>query len=133
MLSRIRNAALCASAVLLAPALGLAADFDGSKALICATMEAHDCSIGEACQRGLPQDVGAPLFMRIDFAKKTIAGPKRTTPIVSMSKNDSDLLLQGSELGYAWTIVLNIASGSMSASMIKGDTVFALFGACTPQ
>src|SRR6516162_9078693 len=61
-----------------------AADFDGSNPLICATIEALDCVAGQDCTKGRAVDMGAPPFLRIDFAKKTIGGPKRTTTILSM-------------------------------------------------
>ena len=111
----------------------LAADFDGSKPLICATMEAHDCNAGETCKRGLPGSVGAPIFLRIDFAKKEIAGPKRTTPIKNMEKGKDQIILQGTELGLGWTIALDSADGGLSAAMVDRDTAVMLFGACTPQ
>ena len=111
----------------------LAADFDGSKPLICATMEAHDCNAGETCKRGLPGSVGAPIFLRIDFAKKEIAGPKRTTPIKNMEKGKDQIILQGTELGLGWTIALDSADGGLSAAMVDRDTAIMLFGACTPQ
>jgi hypothetical protein len=89
MLGRFRNAANAALAIAFccAPGLAVSADFDGS-----------DSVAGEACARGLPQSVGAPQFMRVDFAKKTIAGPNRTTPIVSLNKSERQILLQASNL-----------------------------------
>ncbi len=80
MMTRLRRTALVA-ALLCSTTAVFGADFDGSKQLICATVDAHACDPGEVCLRGLPDDVGVPRFMRIDFAKKTIAGPKRTTQI----------------------------------------------------
>jgi len=111
----------------------LGADFDGSKPLICAMMEAHDCNAGETCKRGLPGSVGAPIFLRIDFAKKEIAGPKRTTQIRNMEKSKEQIILQGTELGLGWTLALDSADGGLSASMVDRDTAVMLFGACTPQ
>ena len=69
-----------------ASSVALATDFDGSKALICATIESHDCDVGATCLRGLPETIGAPQFLRIDFGKQTIVGPKRITPIQSIEK-----------------------------------------------
>lgn len=109
-----------------------AADFDGSKLLICAPVEANDCVTGQVCAKGRPDDVGAPAFMRIDFKKKVIVGPKRTTPIVSLEKGESQLLLQGTELGYAWTLALDRSSGKMAATLVDREGVFVLFGSCTP-
>jgi hypothetical protein len=109
-----------------------ASDFDGSKLLICATVEATDCAAGEACTKGRPDDIGAPKFLRIDFAQKMIVGPKRTTPIVSIDKSNNQILLQGMELGYAWTLVLNQEDGTMTVTMVNREEVFVLFGSCTP-
>jgi hypothetical protein len=124
-------AAACAAAwALVVPAFG--ADFDGSKRLICATVEARDCASGGECFRGLPDEIGAPAFLRIDFEKKAIVGPQRTTPILFMEKGDRQLLLQGTEIGYAWALALDQASGRFSASLTDLDGAFVLFGSCTP-
>jgi hypothetical protein len=110
-----------------------AADFDGSKPLLCATIDAHSCDPGQACLRGLPSDLGAPQFLRIDFSKKTVVGPARTTPIRLMEAGESQLLLQGTELGFAWTIALDKADGTMTLSLVNREDAYMLFGACTPN
>jgi len=109
-----------------------AADFDGSKRLICATVEARDCVPGEECFRGLPDEVGAPAFVRIDFEKRSLVGPHRTTPILFMEKGEKQLLLQGTELGYAWVLALDQTNGRFSASLTDLGGAFVLFGSCTP-
>jgi hypothetical protein len=116
----------------LASISAFAADFDGSKRLICATAEARDCVSGQMCFGGLADDVGAPAFIRIDFEKKTIVGPKVTTPVRLMDQDERQLLLQGSELGYAWVFALDRASGKFSASLTDREGAFVLFGSCTP-
>lgn len=110
----------------------LGEDFDGSKALICAPVEAIDCTPGEDCVRGTPDDIGAPSFLRIDFAKKEISGSKRVTPIEAMKNADGQLLMRGTELGYGWTIALDHASGRMAATLTDIEGVFVMFGSCTP-
>jgi hypothetical protein len=117
----------------LAPEAVLAADFDGSKALLCATIEAHGCDAGDDCLRVLPTRVGLPQFLRIDFAKQAIIGPKRTTPIVSIERSPGQILLQGTELGIGWTVALDTASGKMNATLVNREVAFAVYGACTPQ
>jgi len=109
-----------------------AADFDGSKPLICAPVEAMECYSGEKCEAGIPDDVGAPAFMRIDFARKVIVGPKRTSPIRSMEKDEKQILLQGTELGLAWSMALNIMDGKMVSTFSSRDGAYVLFGSCTP-
>jgi hypothetical protein len=110
----------------------LASDFDGSKPLICAPVEAMDCTPGVECLKGTPDDIGAPAFMRIDFAKKTVAGPKRTSPIQAMENVEDQLLLRGTELGYGWIMVLDHANGKMSATLTDRHGAFVIFGSCTP-
>ena len=109
-----------------------AGDFDGSKLLICAPVEAIDCAPGETCKKGAPADSGLPSFIRIDIAKMVVIGPKRTTPIVSIEKSEQQILLQGTELGFAWTLTLDQDSGEMSGSLVNRKEVFVLFGSCTP-
>ncbi len=130
MLTNMRKALM--ATICCMPVLALAADFDGSRILMCATMESHDCSAGEICERGMPQTMGVPTFMRVDVSKKTIEGTKRTTPIASVSKGERQLLLQGSEGAYGWTLVLDTQDGAMTGTLVSRDGVFALFGACTP-
>ena len=109
----------------------IASDFDGSKALICATVEARDCVANAACYGDHPKEVGAPSFMRINFAEKTITGTERTTPIVTIEKSENQLLLQGSELGYGWIFAINQGTGDFSAALTNINGTFLLFGACT--
>lgn len=109
-----------------------AGDFDGSKLLICAPVEAMDCAAGEGCPKERPEDLGAPNFLRIDFTQKAIVGPKQTSPILFMDKNDTQILLQGKELGYGWTLVLDQDSGTMTVTLVNREGAVVLFGSCTP-
>jgi len=111
----------------------VAADFDGSRPLICATTQALDCVAGDECLDGEASDVGAPTFMRIDFAQKAVIGPKRTTPVLLMSDDSDQVTLQGHELGFGWTIALSKTTGEMSASLVDRNGAYVLFGSCTPQ
>jgi hypothetical protein len=111
----------------------LASDFDGSKPLICATVQAMDCVVGDDCVRGLAEDIGAPMFMRIDLARKAVIGPKRTSPVRLVEGNERQLLLQGTELGFAWSIALDKETGQMSATLVDRNGAYVLFGACTAQ
>ncbi len=115
-----------------AGSMALAADFDGSKKLICAPVEVIDCSAGDECVKGSPKEMGGPSFFRIDFAKKQVVGPKRTTDIRTTEKNAEQLVLQGSEPDYSWTIALEQVNGGLTATMVGSGGVLVLFGSCTP-
>lgn len=114
-----------------AGARAMAADFDGSKLLICAPVEAMDCALGE-CIKTRPDEIGAPAFLRIDFANNNVIGSRRNSPIEAIERSDDQLLLQGKEFGYAWTIALDRESGRLAATLVDRLGVFVLFGSCTP-
>ncbi len=105
--------------------------FDGTKPLLCATVEAINCGPGEQCEKGLPEIIGAPQFMRVDFKNKVIIGPKRATEIRLMERNDEQITLQGYELGMGWTLVIDRTAGKMTVTFAKAESAFVVFGACT--
>jgi len=109
-----------------------AEDYDGTKPLLCASVEAIICEPGEPCEKGLPEGIGAPQFMRVDFSRKELIGPKRTTAIRLMEKTDEQLTFQGFELGMGWTFALNRTTGKMAVTLIGREAAFVVFGACTP-
>jgi hypothetical protein len=131
MNSRIaRNISAVVASLVLPCAFAAAAD--GVQRLMCATVEAMDCEPGAACFRGRPAEVGAPAFMRIDLEKGVIAGVNRSTPIVRIEKQADSLLLQGTEVGYGWTMAIDVKGGTMAATLVNRDGAFVLFGSCTP-
>lgn len=116
--------------VLVMPALAEDA-FDGTKPLICATLQAVNCAADEECEKGMPEAIGAPQFLRIDFAKKEIIGPKHTTQILSMDMSGEQITLQGFELGMGWTLALDRATGKTVITLTNRDEGIILFGVCT--
>jgi hypothetical protein len=130
---KIGSAIAVAVLVCATPSRVFSADFDGSKPLLCATIDAHFCDVGEVCYRTLPALLGAPQFMHINFAKKAIIGPHRTAEIRFMEPSEGQLLLQGTELGYAWSVALDTKTGAMSTTLVNREDVFVLFGTCTPS
>lgn len=121
----------------------LAADFDGSKRLLCVPIEAMECGVGEICERSSAAALDIPQFVKVDFEQKTLSGmvgggDKRTTAIQNVRKVEGRTILQGAENGRGWSLVIDQASGNMSASVAAvapdGDRLgFVLFGACTPD
>jgi hypothetical protein len=81
-----------------------AAEFDGSRPLLSAT---------------------------IDFAKKTVTGPQRATPIRFGQTDENQILLQGTEFSFASTIVLDRVDGTIGVTLVNREDALVLFGACT--
>jgi hypothetical protein len=50
-----------------------------------------------------------------------------------MAQTDAQILLRGTELGYAWTVALDAATGRIATTLVNREEVFVLFGACTPR
>ncbi len=123
-------------------ALGLAtsagaADFDGSKALLCAPGEAVDCLPRGDCQQRSPDELGIPRFITVDFKKKQLSGRSvdgdESTAIQNVRSVDGKQILQGAENGRGWSIVIDEETGDMSAAVAGKEAGFVLFGACTPK
>ncbi len=123
----------CTALLALSLAAGAqAADFDGSKKLICSTVQGMDCAADTGCSKGIAADMGAPTFLRVDVAGKRIAGTKVTTDILTIEKSDTQILLGGNELGFGWTMAIDSESGEMVTTMTSRASVFMMFGNCTP-
>lgn len=109
-----------------------AASVDTATQLICATVEAMDCESGASCLKGRPAEIGAPAFMRIDLERRTVAGTERTTPIANLEKRNDNVLLQGTESDFGWTMAIDTKAGTMTATLVNRDGAFVLFGSCAP-
>lgn len=113
-----------------------AAEFDGSKPLICATIETYECVPGGECLEGTPESINAPQFIRLDFSAKIARatrpdGEERTSGIEILKQNEGELILQGVQGGLGWSIAITPENGRMALSASGDGVVFALFGACT--
>lgn len=111
----------------------MADEFDGSKPLICATVEARDCVLQSECHSGEAREIGAPAFFRLNLKEKQIYGPERSVPIDSIEESPASVLIQGSEIGYGLSIGIDKQSGVFSASMTNYEGSFLLFGNCTTE
>ena len=113
-----------------------AAEFDGSAPFLCAVIEVIECDRGDGCETVELIDMGLPPFLRVDVGAKSLDatdGSGRKTPIHSSTlvKEQERLLLQGSEQGRAWSVVIGQKTGALTASIVDHDGGFLISGACT--
>lgn len=127
-----RLAHLAGVGLLVTAGTATAADFDGSKNLICAPVEVNDCTPVDGCAKTVPSEVGAPAFIRIDFAQQAMVGPERVSPIKLTERTERQMLIMGTELGFGWTVALDQVTGEMTVTMTNGEGSFVFFGSCTP-
>lgn len=130
-MNRLAPALVCL-ALCVPPGAAVAADFDGSKTLICAPSEAVEIRPGDELVKERPSDIGAPSFLRVDIANRKIVGPKRVTAINHIEKDDKQILLQGTEFGFGWTLALDQRAGEMTLSFVDRAGAVVLSGSCTP-
>ena len=121
------------------PLQAMAADFDGSKSLACAVIEAIRCAPGEVCQKGWARDLNLPQFLTVDFGKKLISGDRPNeggrleAAIMARTTQDGSIILQGAQNGRGWNLTLEKQTGRMTVTAAGQDEGFVLFGACTPN
>ena len=126
------NISLIAAALAVVVMPAIAAEFDGSKPLICSAIEANDCALGLGCAKGLATDVNVPQFIRLDFTGKTISARGRTSKILNQARANGMLTIQGVENRRAFSITISENSGNLVAAIAGDEEGFMIFGACTP-
>lgn len=114
----------------------VAESFDGSKPLLCATVETIECGPHAECQYGTADSLGFPQFLHIDTGKKAIGadkpdGTRLNATISSISKLDDRLVLQGVENSLGWSVSISRATGRIAVAIAGDDVTFMVFGACT--
>jgi len=112
-----------------------AADFDGSKALLCAPGDIFECSAGSDCMRSSTTVANLPNFISVNFRKQVLSGTnsdgvEETTKIQNVESKHGKTMLQGAERGRAWSMVIDEESGRMSSTVADNSAAFVIFGAC---
>ena len=121
----------------------LAGNFDGSQDLICSIMDIVECGPGGKCQEVVAEEVGIPLFLKINFKGKKISathasGDKRSSQIENFEKIDGKVIIQGAEDGMegvrdgmGYSIAIAEQTGKMVITASGDEVGFVIFGVCT--
>lgn len=129
----------------LSPAAVGAADFDGSKPLICSVINISECTADAGCQKTTVEKVGMPQFLKFDPVKKIVtpAMPiegRKPTPVERMERIEGKLILQGAEEGVenvhdglGWTAAISETTGNFILTVSGEEVAFVAFGACIPH
>jgi hypothetical protein len=121
---------------LLVSALATAAQaepLDASKPLDCAIAEAAECDGVAQCSDVAVAELEVPEVVRVDFEGRQLASPDgaRTSPIAAVETLETSLVLQGHQNGRGWTMVIERATGHLSATIADAGGAIVLAGACT--
>ena len=127
------RAALAALAALVSAGPALAEALDAAQPLVCALAEAAECDGVAQCTDVAVADIDLPAAVRVDFAAKQLVSEDgaRTSPIAAVETLDAVVVLQGHQNGRGWTMVIERATGHLSAAVADAEGTFALAGACT--
>ncbi len=129
---------LPASFVLITALDCAAADFDGSKPFLCATMDVTSCVPGQDCARESAQTVNAPEFFVVDVGKMLVSEKgngtaSRTSKIDHVEHRAGLLMLTGTDGAESWVASISENNGKLSYSVVGDRLVVAAFGACLIQ
>jgi hypothetical protein len=115
----------------------LADDLTGAEVFLCSSSYASACFDDGDCQSGPPWNLNIPAFILVDLANKKLSttkasGENRVTPIKNMERSEGRIVIQGVEMGRAFSILIDEASGILSAAVARDTVGVVVFGACTP-
>ena len=135
-MNKIKFMSLAVLCLILTPLSIAAGQFDGSVPLLCAVIKVVECGAGGECYPVQPEVANIPRFLKINFKKKTISatedsGRKGVTQIKNIEHANGKTILQGSENGRGWTMVISEETGKMSATVSDDQVGFVVFGAST--
>ena len=116
----------------------LADDLTGADKLLCTSVQATRCFAEGDCEIGPPWNWNIPQFIEVDLGQKLLrttkaSGENRVTPIKNLERDSGKIFLQGIEGGRAFSLVIDEATGFLSAAVATDGVATAVFGACTPQ
>ena len=103
--------------------------------ILCAAVQATYCLEDGECAIDLPWNLNIPEFIEIDFEAKRLnttaaSGLNRATAIEHLSRQDGIIVLQGFEMGRAYSFVITEETGQVAISVATEGQVVAIFGAC---
>jgi hypothetical protein len=116
----------------------LADDLTGANKLLCTSVQATSCRDDGDCVTDVPWKFKVPQFIEVDLVAKRLSTTKasdenRESPITTLTRADGIIVLQGLELGRAFSFVINEDTGRISATVARDGITVSVFGACTPM
>ena len=136
--------AIVAILICMTPFYVSAADFNGSKPLICVLTEALECTPGNSCLEVTNEDINLPNILKVDVENNSIRAVakgegKHVTKIENKEHIDGKLILQGAEDGFenyqdglGWTMAIKESDGDMILTASGENVAFVVYGECVP-
>ena len=124
--------------IVLASSQVVADDLTGHDRFLCTIGDVTMCDRDWECETGSPSRFNVPDFIEFDLdaglLKTTEASHEnRQTPILHPTREDGLIVLQGLEMGRAFSFNIDEATGVLTASAATPGVFFGAFGVCTPM
>ena len=119
----------------LLPLAALAEGLDATKPMTCALAEVAECDEMAHCSEVTLEQIDLPGGWRVDFAAKQLVSMdgQRKSPISAVEALETVLVLQGLQNGRGWTMVVERATGHLTATLADLVGVFVLAGGCSAE
>ncbi|MEE4382439.1 MAG: hypothetical protein V2J02_10620 [Pseudomonadales bacterium] len=140
---RLRTIQTAALAGILAAPTAFAAQFDGSRPLLCSAYRMFECDIEAGCVPVQPTEIGASSAWELDFRKMEMTGTapgSAANAIDKMEVLDGKLFLTGVQDGLpvqrdgvAYSVAINDPDGFMSITVAGEHVAFVGLGNCAPR
>ena len=110
-----------------------AGEIDGSMPVTCKVDNARDCHPTETVCGPLKPDTNIEPVYSIDFAKKEVRSPYRRAllPVANTSTNKDSLVLQGADLAFAYSAVIDRETGALTVVVADSEGAYVAFGQCS--
>lgn len=127
-----RVAALAILTLLAGARVAAGADFDGKHDLVCSPGDAAECDTSASCDKVAAGEIDLPAAFHVDFKKKLLRSTdgQRSSPIHAVDVSDAALIVQGSQNGRGWSMVIERASGKLTGTIAEIEGSFVLSGSC---
>ena len=113
-----------------------AEDLSSVDEFVCSVSHVSLCAETGECFDVQPWEIDMPQFVVVDMKRKMIAttrasDQRRSTAISNSSRDSAVIYLQGTEAGRAFSIVIDEATGLLTAAVARDGFSISVFGACT--
>ncbi len=133
----ILASALVAAAAIATPA-ARADDLTGAERLLCSAGQVTICWSDGECDQGTAAELQVPSFIEVDLQAKTLqttkaSGLNRSSPIKNLERDAERIVVHGFEKGRAFSFLIDIKTGELTASVAARGRTVGVFGSCTPM
>jgi hypothetical protein len=110
----------------------MAGKYDGSAAMMCATVLVQECAAGAMCQTHAAESVNLPTLFRVDVKGMRIHNSEtnRESPIKTVEHANGKLLMSGYQAERAWVVIVNETTGRMSGVVSADGEGYVMYGNC---